>query len=621
MDSLCAATFNANWSYRKNSDAPRGFVQSYSYAHSFYLTPQLTSSFGLRYTKSYTGSNWSDSLVPTLSLNVNNDIFILNLSGTSSRRRQKGNPAFWTNSWNTNLSSPWLSDKDIVNLTANYGESYSYDTGSPKKVDTMSRTWGLTLSKILWDRLSLNYSYTGSWNKDKLTDATGLNQNHSISTAFSQNWGNLSVSLGGQFNYSRNTQKSKAREEGARFVVNVSWHWEKAPVGGVLEEDTVAVVEIGVLKVDEIYFYTDYAVREAVPSFVRWDIEISDDGIDWKKVAEGVSLPYRFSSSVSSVFLRFTVKDTGGERVELKDARFVAYRVIEGKSGTVTYTTENTSYKFNLSLGYAFTQFLTTHYSASYGETLPNPGNNSKDFSQSFSLNWSKYKKFSLNANLSQSVKESEGSPKTESYSLGLSVNSEVLEALTLTWGYTHTLSKRGGRKESSSDNFYLSADAQIYPDLEARWAHSFNTSGGNKSYSSNLNLTARLKPHITFTATHNYSKSWGEESSWSQRASAVVSWRVSDILSLSASENYNWDSEGEESSSFSVSAGLIVSDRIQTSFGVNGSYGKERVINYYTNVSWEISRHLALRFSYSGSRKEDGGNPWNWVLTVTANF
>jgi len=621
VSSVHAASFNASWNYRKSSDSPRSFVQSYSYAHAFSFTPQVTSSFGLRYTRSYTGSSWNDSLVPTLSLGINNDIFTLNLSGTSLRRRQEANPAFWVNSWNVNLSSPWLSNKDIVNFLASYGESYSYDTGSPKKVDVRSKTWGITLSKVLWEKLSLNYSYAGTWDKDKLTDATSLNQSHSLSTSFFHNWRNLSFGLSGQFNYSRNSQKSRAGEEGARFIVNVNWHWEEAPPNDVLVEDTVAVVEIGASEVDEISFYIDYAMREPVPFFVRWDIEVSNDGVDWEKVAERVSLPYRFSSPVTYTFVRLTVTDVAGERVEVRDAKFVAYKVIEGKSGTVTYTTENTSYKVNLSLGYAFTRFLAAHYNVSYGKTLPSPGDSSKDFSQSFALSWSKYKRFSLNANLSQSLKESGGAPKTESYSLGLSANSELLDTLTLTSGYTHTLSKTGGRKESSSDNFYLSLDAQIYPDLETRWTNSLNVSGGNKNYSSSINITARLKPQLTCIANYGYDKLWGNQSSWNQKVSAVVSWRVSDILSLSASEDYTWNSDGEEFSTFSFSTGIIFSDKIQTNFGLNGNYGKERMITHYFTISWGISRHLALRFSYSGTRKEDGGNPWNWMLIVTANF
>ncbi len=618
-----AASFNANWKYRKQSDRERGFSQGYSIMGSLDLTPQVHSSWNVKYTRDYNGPDWSDSFVPTLSLGIVNDIFNLNLSGTSSRRRSKGHPTYITNSWTANVAFPYLSSKKIANLSLNYGETYSKDTGSPRSLDTVSRTWGVNLSRRFFEKINVNYGLTGSWSEDRLKDTESTNLSHVVTTSCSERWNKLSASLSSQFSYTRNVQKAKAEEGKASFWVPVAWRWEVSPEGADLEKGAVAVVDVGGTGIDELRFYTDSLLGVEVPPYVLWDIEVRQKDGEWTKMAEGVSLPYRFTDAFSEGQVRLTVVDVGREGVSLEDPKFIGYRIILGKTGTVRYVTESSYYKINLSLSYDFSRFLRGSYSASGGETFNDPGSKTTEFSQSASLSWSRFRLFGLNVNLSQTTRKSGESPKTESDALGISATSELMETLSVSYGYTYRMSKTGGKKESDSSNYYLSIDAQVYPDLGVRWTHSLTVpSSGAKSYSSHVNVAARLTPNFTVVADHDYSKSWGTgSSSWSQRVSCTASWRVSDVLSLSASEVYTWNKEGEETSSFSSTAGLMLTDKVQANFSVSGSYGKERVVNYSTNLSWNVNRHFAVRFTYSGTRKESGDRPWSWILTVTASF
>ncbi len=165
----------------------------------------------VRYTTTFKEGNETETIIPSLDYQINNDIFNFDLSGSWNKQRNSERSDLTSSNWEGRWVSSWQEELwPAVQL--NYGASSTNDDESPSRIDTESTfsgfniDWDLLLAKVYYN-IDLNETdnFVASSN-DKST-----NQLARLTTekAFWQD--RLNVTFLGQ--YANNTQDFETKIE------------------------------------------------------------------------------------------------------------------------------------------------------------------------------------------------------------------------------------------------------------------------------------------------------------------------------------------------------------------------------------------------------------------------
>ncbi len=151
---------------------------------------------------------------------------------------------------------------------------------------------------------------------------------------------------------------------------------------------------------------------------------------------------------------------------------------------------------------------------------------------------------------------------------------------MNLSLGYTHNDHYADKDKTYKSDTYSLFAKASIYPDLSVSLNNSYTVSDrltedpesseesfvNNKTFSSRLDITARLHRYLTAYVSGNYSKRDNEETGKSRECASdgcTLNYRPSSMLSLTSSYN-SFFLDDDRSNALTASYGVVSFEHVQ---------------------------------------------------------
>ena len=635
--SVWALDFSGDWRYWEASDTENRLTQMYSLSFSSQATRAISFGSTLRYTRTDQGSHRQELFTPTAFLGLRNDYFNLNFSATDTERRDSETPNMSTRSWDLNLNSSYY--KKVGNVRLYYGSSTQQDDSSPRKIDTSANHWGLSLDKE-WYGVNIFYDYRGSHSEDRVENSKSDTGSHFIKGEYTNSWHKLTYNLAQQVSYSTTKWQGELQGGKALYKISVSVEWQPSvPTNGKDFNDWIDQVKnatpdqnLGIIidlngeAIDKIEFYydSDPLSPKAIPSDVKWDIYSSNNKINWTQIANDVSLPYVFSSTLSVRYLKLIPRNTSAtDPLEVNNPEFRVYRYLSGP----TYKRKVKAYRTDLSFIYDFTENISLSYYFSYDKTSPDYGSGMKDIVHTVAASWWVNKYFQPRLNFTRSTSETEGQPETTVNTLSTTVISEIYETLTVSSSYTHSLSQEGGENQARSDNLTISTTARLYPDLDLRWdvtgskTHNYQTNSDTKGLSSRINIIARIKPTLTINSIYDYNRT--ESSTGTTNTENYVmldaNWRLSDYMLLRGTESIRW-SGGEKLLNSTYSVWLGLTPKVQLNFQYSGSRNSNTTDQFSSFFSWRISQYLSFKSTYSWT-KDKSGKKWSLMLNLTLTF
>jgi len=652
--------FSGDWRYQKWSselEKSWSFRENYSLNFRRELTDTMSLAGSGRYAKQRTPDRTLQQISPTLTFSLNNDLFSFNLSGTSNRRIDSDGPDYTTNTWDATLYSNWGEKWPAIRLA--YGRSYNYDDQHPHQVDNRSNHRDLTLNYSLFI-FDLYYSYRDSKDEDLVSDSTtwSYDQFGKVEANKSLFNNRLSLSASQQFSCNRTETETKAHGGVALVPVPVAMGYsgvDDSPDSGTLASNSALVdgdrftsagVEIGntddqnlgletdYKEVNLVYVYTVDDVASSWVSQFKWDLYKSDDGNDWDLVSSSLSFSYNHTMrrfevkfpTVSAKYVKLYVAQNPGSG-DVYVTEMEAYHEIQTGQGKVTTISRFRSYRTDFNLGWRPWDKVSLSYSFSRNRSMPDPGPDTTDISNSGNISWNLSRYFSPTLSVSETKNKREGEKENKGRTYSLTATSSPLATLNISGGVSRAESYEGGEKESRSDTYNLYLTALLYPDLNASLdlvrttSKDYREGEETRSFTGKLTTTARLSPKLTLDATGEYSRTSGEETTTSKRLGLSATWRVSDILLLRTNQSWSWE---EENNSYGSSYTLWMAPTSKIQFNVQYSYsssgGGDETHTYTTFASWAISSHFSLKTNYSYQKAGDSKS-WNFGVQLTARF
>ncbi len=625
-----AIDFSADWKNWEFSDEDAIFSQSYSISVAPEATRAVTFGASFRYVNRKQGGETRETITPTLSMDIVNDLFRFNLSGTQTERKDTERSDITNRSWDANLTSEC---KGYADIRLYVGQSFDRDDAHPRRLDDDTLYYGFHVGKK-WHDLEVTYDYRGSDEDDKVEASKTETDQHFFKASYSKSWEKLSVTAEQQFNINRTVTKTRTatgRPVYYPLIVGVTWNPPRPPNGTRLKLNQEFVIDLRDQPVDEIRFYINEPFGEQVPTSVRWDLYESIDGVVWDELRTNITLPFRFIRTYQRRrYLRLVAVEVPIPAPELETPAVRVYLIRPGTGNVETMTIKSESSRTNFSVGYQFTPDLSAHYYFTYDKSSPDPGNDSTNVSHTLSATWYVNRFFEPSINLSRTTRDTETVGKDETTTISLNNISQIYETLQITQGYTHSFGKERGRKSHTTDTFDLTATANLYPDLDLRWngnlsrTQDYYPSTTTKGIGSSLNLSARMTPDLTVNGIYNvnYTESSrrGEGNTLDHYISIDASWSLSDDLTLHGSEALTISDDGEDTLNSTYSLWVALTPKVQMNFAVVNTRGDENTYNYSAFISWTISPFLTLKSSYDRTEGE-GENGWAWMVGLNAYF
>ena len=644
--------FYGNWQYQKsgNGESQESFFQSYNVDFDNKITQAVTYNGSVRYNRNWVEGRVNEILYPTLGLVVDNDIFRLDLSGTSTERMDSEASDMSDRSWDARLFSAW--DEDWwPDLRLSYGEERSRDDQSPRVTDTESSRGGLDVD---WDagivKAFCNYY------KNEGTDRVDGSENTSESYL-----GRLRIAdtfWDNRFNFSFSEQYSRMQQEHTGPIgtpIKVPSHEgysgvDSTPDEGALDpnpalvdgnihetaveaqpdEDTNIGVELHSREeVDLIYLYTIDNLDNlghAAGDF-GWDLYVSDDGSDWDVNATDLHPYYNSSrlrfefeiSAVKKLYLKLVTVQTPSQAVSFSEMETMR------RSTSKKEESDYEDYRTDVSFGFRPVTTLNLSYSLSIQAGRPDPGPDQDRRSQAGTLSWTPSRYFGPSLSVSESRQENEDQPETLTRSYSLRINSEPLSTLDLSLGVSRNENYKDDEKQSTGYNYTLYTTAVLFPDLNSSLDLLYSTTNNEgrsedtRTYGGQCTVTARLSPKLTADLTGQYNKTMAETDSESSAGTFTLIWRPSDIFSLRGSTNRTWEDEGD-SMQYHLVLSLVPTQKTQGSLSYTYSDTTSTTESYSFFWSWDISEAFSMNFNGSYQITEED-NKWSIRGQLTARF
>jgi hypothetical protein len=410
--------------------------------------------------------------------------------------------------------------------------------------------------------------------------------------------------------------------------------------------------------VDQIYVYTtkDSNLLVANTSAVTWDLYTSTDGFSWQRVAERVSSVYnrdefRFEVTTGTIRAAYMKLVATGwlptvniEVTELEARSFLT----GGEEGK--YTSTSNQYKTEAFLG--IVPLETTHFTYSFSRD-ENETTGTRDESETeqlahsarFSWDYSQY--FSPSVGFTTVTNNYTQAVDTESRAYDLMINSIPLPTLDSSITFSRSEYYEERELDLTSDSISLTTVATLYPDLTTEltvgWSLTEQALTEEQDDSSYIRwaLRSRLRKSLTATFTTEYRTSEADTeiltddhlgnglsvvqtSGESGSSTLTVSWRVSELLSLSATGVDTWGYEGDaDVQMLTLTADYLLLRTAKTNVTLNYGFNTtddDTYNNFGLVWGWNFSQFFTLQTNghYVLSNIE---NAWNLTTQLTARF
>ncbi len=633
MSQVClkSVTITGSYNIKKSKENTEIYTENLSINNYLHPTNKISVSDSLRYTKTKKGTDETEVITPTGTLSINNDIFNLNFSGTISETLKTRKEDIFSSNYDINFSSFY---KRIINLNLTYTNSRTYDNLNPKKMDTKTNQYGITLKRNFYKRLSVIYDFKKTENKNKVKDLKNINYAENVILSLnglSFNHSKFTSSISANYNYRKNKMKADVNESGIALFP-VSANIDISPIlNGVttLFDNQTIIIKIPATGIDIVYFYKNGLYEEELDKNIKWIVYWSKTGKEdsYEIIASEISFPFKVNEEYKyNGYLKFKILNLPEQNVELNNPVIQCYLIKTSTKGYAELKNFSRSFTFNLNSGYQFNNKLETFYDLTYSHNNSSPGLKKDSISQSISTEFIINKYFNINTQLSRDDQKTEKSPLSTTYNFSFTNNSELLNTLTSTFSYGYTLNLVSNKKINSSNNFNLTLNAQIYPDLIAKWNNSFTI---NKSYfsnseaktvSSSINITARFTPSITFISNYTLTKNISPSSTLDQNITNNLSWRISEMMFINIGQNIILPDSGKKNYNNTISFWVAPTKKIQynlTYTFIRGDTNSDSISNF---LSWKIGEKLSTKFTFN-KKIIKGEHTWDAMFSLNFAF
>jgi hypothetical protein len=654
---------SGNWGYSYAGSASSNdsnFIQGYTIDFGQQLTEAMDYTANLAYRHSWEEqSGSSDSMAPSISVALRNDLFQMHLSGTALESTRPENGGQSNRAWETAWSSGWQK-KYWPQVRVSYGQDFQKNNNGSE--DRQTSNLGANAD---WDfgRTRMYYSFSHNEETDdvRVTNSRSTGHFARLETAatFLDNRASVSFSQ----NFSRSYSKFEGQVTGGEgFLLKLNAPpplimdsvnsalippFVFAPDAGLADGDITtavssiafgdtydAVLLVQPQVVDVLYVYTAAALTAPV-DLSGWSLSFTDAVTNpWTAaVIDAISYndtEHRFEITISSLQRNYVRLELNPSSAAFDVTEIEAYRLVTGSGNMVSEEGDSTTYLTDLHLGYRFSPQLHLSYSLSYENASYSPNIDSLRLSQSSSLQWEPNRIWSTTLSFSESTSEiTDTENKSRVYSLG--INSYPLATLGFFWGISRYESYQDGGRTNTGHSLNFSSNADLYKDLYARLDLSFITNKNEATsldtdvYTVNFNLTSRFTPRFTVDFLEQYTYTMATKNEASGSHTINLSWRISDLLYASSNAGYLW-ADGR-SSTTTAGMGFALTPTTKTNVNFNYSYaegtvrtGRTTIHTYNLGCNWSISRYLSFQAtsSYSDTVEND---IWRIYLQLSARF
>lgn len=594
------------------------------------LTQVMQLSENIRYNSSWEGGINSESIAPTLSLLINNNLFGFDFTGTASNRRTTEGPNRNNHSWESRINSGW--DKILwPNLQFTYGQSLAEDDQKPRVIDVESSNAGITID---WNILVADVFY--SYDDQVTEDLVSQSEHSTISqiAGFDTRKSFLDRAIDTTFSYQFSTTTRDFTVEvndggfvlvpivinesrGASYLLSDTTEPEWGDLNPSLpvvisDQRYNLAIEVLVDDPDVLYLYTDDDLTDEAHLFL-WEVYSSDDGINWTRIIPDATHIYdtlrqRFELTLPTVTERYimfverqvpTVADFSFTQVE-------GFKKVTGNIGDIIKDSRKTDiHQTNVSLAWHLSPDLTLSSNFSLEE-----GSGSDyeydEINTSGTLRWRPAESVLSSVNIGETREQRGDEPESVKRSYGFSVSSQILPTLDINTALTRSEDYEDGVKTNTRYNSSILTSAVLFPDLNASLDLGYLTnrdedSGDtNKDFSSIFLVTARLFPDMTATLEESYIESRSTDVTRTTGSRIVLTWRPSDILSVNANWSKEWENNRSQPEQYNISIGMAPTSKVQLTMGYNHSETKD---TYDFTTNWHLNNIFTV---YAGARYKD---------------
>jgi len=653
-------SFSGNWTYLENggdTGSSQQFNETYSLTYSKEMSAAMNFAGSVRYSERYLSEGAdSTSLNPSMSLDVRNDLFFLNLNASQTESKRDNSPRrtndFWGLNLNSSLEERWPS------LRFYFNQSSSSDDAKPKQTDNDTTTTGGSIEYTI-EPVTLLYDVRYSESTDNIdrTDSDNLDQTAMIS--YDQNFyqGRVSLSASQQFQKAETTTESRVGE-GNTFFIDVPavagfYRIDNTPDTGFLDPapglvdgdrnsptfiDIFATTDLQNMAVQvnsqtvtrlEVFLADELTATQQ--SLLTWQAYQSSDGENWTLLGGIVSYPVEddrtivtvdLPSPVAAAFLKLVSDTTLASTTPVFVAELQASEERVAGDDVVSLTRTTKSFQTQFSTTVRVTDRWSISYSLRRSENQQDAGDTIQ-LNQTLSSLYTLNEKVGFSFGVSDNDYDADNAADRHNRSYSVSMSAQPLASMNFSLGYTHTESDSTDGRDTRTDSISSTLNTVIYPDLTASlssfWSRTEDKTEGteNSNYGVTLNSTAYLTPRLDLNTTINYVESDADngDDSRTARYSLLLGYRPSDILLLNAS--YSGDFE-EDESSLRGNSNFLWSKKLQTQFGFALDFGDDTQQQYNALLSWVISHSLSLLSAGNYLTADDGDS---WDINVSLNL
>jgi len=353
---------------------------------------------------------------------------------------------------------------------------------------------------------------------------------------------------------------------------------------------------------------------------LRWDLYVRNPALSvWELASAGVPFSYnadedRFELSVAITDAQIMVVTTNDFGLPLVFTELEAYRLI-----TEDTTTSSTSYKTTLGLRYRISRTLATSFNMNYEVSEDSNGDLiASEYSKtslSGRLQWTPASFLSSSLGYSEYIENPSDSLDFRNTVYFLTVATRPLSTVNVSLSITHNDRYTEYWKTYVADTYSLYGKFRIYPDLTGSISTTYTISDrlitdpasgeelfvNDKSLSTRLDVTARLRRSLTAYVSANHSVSDNQLTGRSQSAFVVfrLNYRPSDLLSMQSSySKFLGDDNRADALNGSIELYLLRTRKARLSVLASHVQTDDTLDNFRMLGSWDVSEVFTLTTS-----------------------
>jgi len=661
-------SYNKSWA---KSDGEKtstwSLFQTYYLNYSSYLTPALTPSVGIRYSRKDSDMPGQEIIYPFVNLGLNNKYVSGNLSYNYMNVKTEHQPGLTNSFWSVNLASQlteWPKMNFQYTQSREYDEKHKINSSFEHEINIKSTSLlsGVTYQYSIFDMM---YNYMRSTSLDYITETDTKSNNHIARLGIHKTfWKNrISFSADGGYNYYGSTttvpeageiEQKRVAKDGFYGVDSSPEHssLSLAPnlIDGNQDVSVLTVQEyinVGVdlfypQTVDTIYIYTnkDYAYEPAIPSeMIEWAVYYSNEEGQprtWTIITSNASFSYdetyhRFEISFTAQEARYFkvvyYPGTTSPSFQITEIEIYGLEYVEQKSKSVSKT-----YTGNCNLSIRPLKRWTTAYYLSYYRTDTFPeANLNYTLSHGASIigDLSKYFLLTLSYQRTRS-RTLETITKVNAYTFNW--RSNPLETLNTTLTLSHTETKENEELISKVNNLVFNSIFMLWKGIDVNWnfnlSHANNVRDDTKSFSVYSDLYLRALLTKTLSWDIGYDQSW-QRTSNEETIKTTYTSIYSTLVYTPSSRLYGRifiqysAAEEEKRLLHEYSIGCFITPKVQINATSSFTQADIDQMTHSIDINWNIAKWASFRmgYSYSHSNNDITQKNHNIYSRFSANF